>query len=281
MTALRWGFKTSPQHTTWDAIRAVWLEGDRTPAFEHAWLFDHLNPIEGDPDGPCLEGWTTLTALAAITERIRVGLMVAGNTYRHPALHAHMAATADVISHGRIDFGIGAGWNEYEHASKGIPLHAPGERIRRLDEACEVVRLLWTQPVADFDGRWYHLAQARLAPKPVQKPYPPIVIGGNGEKLTLRVVAKHADIWNFSGTDPDELRRKQAVLREHCAAVGRDPAEIEVSVQVRADYDDPSTTVATLRPLIDAGATHLVLMLAPPYPAGVIARLAEDVVGAF
>jgi len=281
LTDLRWGFKTSPQHTTWDAIRAVWLEGDRTPAFEHAWLFDHLNPIEGDPDGPCLEGWTTLTALAAITERIRVGLMVAGNTYRHPALHAHMAATADVISHGRIDFGIGAGWNEYEHTSKGIPLHAPGERIRRLDEACEVVKRLWTEPVADFEGRYYQLAQARLAPKPGQQPPPPIVIGGNGEKLTLRVVAKHADIWNFSGTDPDELRHKQAVLREHCAAVGRDPAEIEVSVQVRADYDDPSTTVATLRPLIDAGATHLVLMLTSPYPEGVVARLAEEVVGAF
>ncbi|MFT4037105.1 MAG: LLM class F420-dependent oxidoreductase [Thermomicrobiales bacterium] len=277
MSPLRWGIKTSPQHTTYEDIVRVWREADATPVFEHAWLFDHLNPIQGDLDGPCLEGWTTLAALAAETERLRLGLMVAGNTYRHPAVHAHMAATVDVISGGRLDFGVGAGWNVYEHESMGIPLYPPGERIRRLGEACALTRMLWTQDLTTFDGRYYQLKDARLAPKPVQRPYPPIVIGGSGEQLTLRVVAEHADIWNFSGTDVETFRHKHGVLREHCAAIGRDPAEIEVSVQTRVDYDDLPGSIAALQPLIDAGATHLILMLAAPYPEGIVARLAEAV----
>jgi F420-dependent oxidoreductase-like protein len=278
---LRWGIKTSPQHTTYDAIAQVWREADACPAFEHAWLFDHFSPIQGDLDGPCFEGWTLLSALAAQTSRLRLGLMVAGNTYRHPAIHAHMAATVDVISNGRLDFGIGAGWNEYEHASMGIPLYPPGERIRRLGEACEIARRLFTQPLVDFDGRHYQLKDARLAPKPVQQPYPPFVIGGGGEQLTLRVVAEHADIWNFTGPDVEAFRHKAGVLREHCAAVGRDPDEIELSVQARVDYDDLGATVAALRPFVDAGATHLVLMLAYPYPEGIVDRLADEVVSRF
>ena len=279
MPRLRWGIKTSPQHTTYEAMLAVWREPDRTTAFEHAWLFDHFNPIHGDLDGPCLEGWTLLSALAAQTSRLRLGLMVAGNTYRHPAVHAHMAATVDVISNGRLDFGVGAGWNEYEHQSMGIPLYPPGERIRRLGEACEITRRLWTQDLTDFDGRYYELKEARLAPKPVQKPYPPFVIGGSGEQLTLRVAARYADIWNFTGTDVETFRHKVHVLHEHCAAVGRDPKEIELSVQARIDYDDLGATVEALPPLIEAGATHFVLMLTHPYPEGIVARLADEVVG--
>lgn len=278
MANLRWGIKTSPQHTTYEAMREVWQEADANPVFEHAWLFDHFNPIQGDLDGDCLEGWTTLAALAAETKRLRLGLMVAGNTYRHPAVHAHMAATVDVISGGRLDFGVGAGWNEYEHQSMDIPLYPAGERIRRLGEACELTRLLWTQDISDYAGRYYRLEQARLNPKPIQKPYPPIVIGGSGEKLTLRVVAEHADVWNASAGDAAELQHKMRVLHEHCSAVGRDPQEIEVSVQARINYDDLSATVATLQPLVDAGATHIILMLVYPYPAGIVARLAEEVV---
>ncbi len=208
MARLRWGVKTAPQHTTYDAMLAVWQEADRTPAFEHAWLFDHFAPIQGDLDGPCFEGWTLLAALAAQTSRLRLGLMVAGNTYRHPAVHAHMAATVDVISNGRLDFGVGAGWNEYEHQSMGIPLYPPGERIRRLGEACEITRRLWTQHLTDFDGRYYQLTQARCEPKPIQKPYPPFVIGGSGEQLTLRVVARYADVWNSTPADVEEFRHK-------------------------------------------------------------------------
>jgi F420-dependent oxidoreductase-like protein len=281
MAGLRWGIKTAPQHTTYEAMLAVWQEADRNPAFEHAWLFDHFAPIQGDLDGPCLEGWTLLAALAAQTSRIRLGLMVAGNTYRHPAVHAHMAATVDVISNGRLDFGVGAGWNEYEHQSMGIPLYAPGERIRRLGEACEITRRLFTRHLTDFDGRYYQLAQARLEPKPIQQPYPPFVIGGGGEQLTLRVVAQYADVWNFAGGDAATFRHKVDVLREHCAAVGRDPDEIELSVQTRVNPDDLPATVETLRPLIEAGATHIILTLTYPYPEGIVARLADEVVGAF
>lgn len=279
MTRLRWGFKTSQQQTTYDALLQIWQEADSDPAFEHAWLFDHFNPIYSDIEGPCLEGWTVLAALAAQTSRLRLGLMVAGNTYRHPAVHAHMAATVDVISNGRLDFGVGAGWNEYEHESMGIPLYAPGERIRRLGEACEITKRLWTQHLTDFDGRYYQLSQARLEPKPVQKPYPPIVIGGGGEQLTLRVAARYADIWNFTGPDVETFRHKVRVLHEHCAAIGRDPAEIELSVQMRVYYDDLEATVKELQPLVDAGATHIVLMLlAPPYPDGILTRLTDEVI---
>ena len=279
MAKLRWGIKTVPQHTTYDALLKVWQEADRTPAFEHAWLFDHFAPIQGSLDGPCFEGWTLLAALAAQTQRIRLGLMVAGNTYRHPAIHAHMAATVDVISNGRLDFGVGAGWNEYEHTSMGIPLYAPGERIRRLGEACEITKRLWTQHLTDFEGRYYQLKDARCEPKPIQKPYPPLVIGGAGEQLTLRVVAQYANVWNSMPSGVEEFRHKQRILHEHCAAIGRDPSEIELSVQTRINYDDLPATAATLQPLVEAGATHLVLMLNYPYPDGIVKRLADEVVG--
>src|SRR4051812_36095565 len=279
MANLRWGVKTAPQHTTYDAMLAVWQEADRTPAFEHAWLFDHFAPIQGDLDGPCFEGWTLLAALAAQTSRLRLGLMVAGNTYRHPAVHAHMAATVDVISNGRLDFGLGAGWNEYEHQSMGIPLYAPGERIQRLGEACEIAKRLFTQHLTDFDGKYYQLKEARLEPKPIQKPYPPFVIGGGGEQLTLRVVAKHADIWNFSGgSTVDDFRRKVGILHEHCAAVGRNPEEIKLSLQQRIDFDDLPASVKTVQEFVDAGASHIILNLVAPYPASAVRRLVEEVI---
>ncbi len=278
MAKLSWGVKTAPQHTTYDAMLKVWQEADDTPAFEHAWLFDHFSPIQGSLDGPCFEGWTLLAALAAQTSRLRLGLMVTGNTYRHPAILAHMAATVDVISNGRLDFGIGAGWNEYEHTSMGIPLYAPGERIRRLGEACEIIRQLWTQHLTDFEGRYYQLKEARCEPKPIQKPYPPFVIGGSGEQLTLRVVAQYADIWNAMPATVEDFRHKLDVLHGHCAAVGRDPQEITLSVQARINYADLAATVTTLQPLVEAGVTHIVLMLTYPYPDGIVARLADEMV---
>ena len=204
--------------------------------------------------------------------------MVTGNTYRHPAVLAHMAATVDVISNGRLDLGIGAGWNEYEHQSMGIPLYKPGERIRRLDEACEIIKRLYTQHLTDFDGRYYQLKAARCEPKPVQKPSPPIVIGGGGEQLTLRVVARHADIWNFASGAVEDFSRKAALLRTYCEEIGRDPGAIELSVQILVNYDDLPDTAQALQRYVDAGATHLVLGLRYPYPTGIVARLAEEVV---
>src|SRR5947199_7589853 len=175
---LRFGIKTAQQNTSYEAILRVWTEADSIPGIEHAWAFDHFIPLGPDPTGSQLEGWTLLAALAARTERLRLGLMVTGNTYRHPAILANMAVTVDRISHGRLDFGIGAGWNELEHQMYGIPLYQPGERLRRLAEACEVIRLLWTEPTPSFEGKYYQLKNAYSEPKPIQKPHPPFVIGG-------------------------------------------------------------------------------------------------------
>jgi F420-dependent oxidoreductase-like protein len=275
---LSFGIKTAQQFTTYESILRVWEEADTIPVIEHAWAFDHFIPLGPDPTGPQLEGWTLLGALAAKTQRLRVGLMVTGNTYRHPAVLANIGATVDVISNGRLDFGIGAGWNELESNMYGIPLYKPGERIRRLGEACEVIKLLWTETVANFDGKYYQLKDARCEPKPVQKPYPPFVIGGGGEQLTLRVVAKYANIWNFVGGSVDMFNHKQEVLDGYCKEIGRDPATIQRSIQQRINYDDLGASVENIRPYIEAGARHIILNLTAPYPENIVHKLAEQVV---
>ena len=275
---LRFGIKTAQQFTTYDDMLRVWTEADGIPGIEHAWAFDHFIPLGPDPTGPQLEGWTLLAALAARTERLRLGLMVTGNIYRHPAILANMAVTVDHISRGRLDFGIGAGWNEQECTMYGIPLYPPGERIRRLGEACEVIKRLWTEPVANFDGKYYQLKDARCEPKPMQKPYPPYVLGGGGEQLTLRVVAQYASVWNFVGGPVDVFQHKSEVLAGHCAAIGRDPKTIERSIQWPINYNNPSDAVEGMRPFIKAGATHIILNLRAPYPEGIVHRLAEEVV---
>jgi F420-dependent oxidoreductase-like protein len=276
---ISWGIKTMPQYTTYADILRVWKEADALPVFEHAWVFDHFMPIAGvDPSGSCLEGWTLLAALAAQTERLRVGVMVTGNTYRHPAVLANIGATLDIISNGRLDFGIGAGWNELEHNAYGIPLYAPGERIARFAEACEVIKLLWTEQAPDFNGQYYQLKGAFCEPKPVQKPYPPFVIGGGGERKTLRVTAQYADIWNYGGGPVEEFRHKNVVLDEHCAAIGRDPTTIVRSVQVRINPNDLGAARETFCAFIQAGATHLVVYLVAPFPEGIAKRLADEVV---
>jgi F420-dependent oxidoreductase-like protein len=278
---LTFGFKTAPQFTTYDDILRVWEEADSVPSLEHAWLFDHFIPLGPDPTGTQLEGWTLLGAMAARTERLRLGLMVTGNTYRHPAVLANIGATVDQISHGRLDFGIGAGWNELESNMYGIPLYKPGERIRRLGESCEVVKLLWTETVANFDGKYYQLKDARCEPKPVQKPYPPIVIGGSGEQLTLRVVARYADIWNFVGGSIDIFQHKSEVLNGYCAEIGRDPSAIQRSIQSQVNYDNLGETMDNIRPYVAEGATHIILNLRAPYPEGIAHRLASEIVEPF
>ena len=276
---LRFGFKTSQQHTTYEDILAVWQEAEQIEILEHGWLFDHFNPIHSESvEGPCMEGWTVLTALAAQTKRLRLGLMTTGNTYRHPAVHAHIVATADVVSGGRIDFGLGAGWNVYEHESMGLPLYEPGERIRRMGEAAALTKRLWTEDVVTFDGKYYQLKEARLEPKPVQKPHPPIVIGGGGEQLTLRMVARYADLWNHAGGDVEVFTHKVEVLKGHCEAVGRDFNEIELSSQIRLNFDDLATGITHTQSLIDAGLTHIIFILPVPYQPSQVHRLAEEVI---
>ena len=279
MHELRFGFKTAQQHATWESILAVWQEAESIPAFKHGWLFDHLNPIDNDEGiGDCFEGWTMLSALAANTKRMRLGLLTGCNTYRDPALHAQMAATVDVISGGRVDFGDGAGWNIYEHRSRDIELPTPGKRLRMLEEAIEITRALWTQETVDYDGKYYQLHGARLSPKPIQKPGPPILIGGSGEQLTLKIVAKHADIWNYSGGDLETFNHKVEVLKRHCEDVGRDFAEIELSAQRKLDLNDVETSVREIQDFVDAGVTHMVLYLAPPYKVGELTQAAEQII---
>ena len=271
------GIKTSPQHTTYEDILTVWREADQIDVIDHAWLFDHFAPIQGDLDGPCLEGWITLSALAQATERLRMGLMVTGNTYRHPAVLAKIAATVDVISGGRLEFGVGAAWNVYEHESMGIPLYEPAERIRRFGEACEIWKRLFTEPLVTFEGRYYQLKDARSEPKPVQKPHPPFVIGGGGEQLTLRVVARYADVWNHGGSLEDFVR-KIGILKEHCTAVGRNPDEITLSCQLRPDMNNLAASIDDIKRFQEAGASHFVLILPPPHTAGMATGVAEEVI---
>ncbi len=280
MAQLSFGIKTAPQQTTYEDMLRVWREADANPSFEHAWVFDHFMPIgRADPSGPCMEGWTLLAAFAAQTERLRVGVMVTSNTYRYPPVLAKMGATVDIISHGRLDFGLGAGWFELEHTAYGIPYPSPGERIRRLAEACEIIKRMWTEDAPDFVGRYYQVKGARCEPKPVQKPHPPFVLGGSGEQKTLRVVAQYADIWNYAGGPVEEFRHKNEVLDAHCQAIGRDPASIVRSVQFRIGPDDDLRAVREqVRGYVQAGATHLIPYLSPPYPAGIVRRLAEELV---
>src|SRR5215471_17403057 len=193
---MRFGIKTAPQHTTFDAMLDVWRAADDIELFESAWNFDHFYPIFSDSDGPCMEAWTMLAAMAQATRRIRIGCQVTGMVYRHPAVLANMAATVDIISDGRLDIGLGAGWNQQECDAYGIELPGLRERFDRFDEALEVIVGLLTNETTTFDGRYYQLRDARCEPKPVQRPHPPILIGGSGPKRTLRAAARWAQHWN-------------------------------------------------------------------------------------
>jgi alkanesulfonate monooxygenase SsuD/methylene tetrahydromethanopterin reductase-like flavin-dependent oxidoreductase (luciferase family) len=291
------GIKTSQSNVTYDEILKVWLEADEEPVFEHAWLWDHFIPLRGPANGAALEAWTLLAALAAQTKRLRLGVIVTSNRIRPPAVLAKMAATVDVISRGRLEFGIGAGGSAQrdpalnqivhrEYDAYGIDVVPTPEAIGALGEACTIIKRMWSEDEPfDFEGRYYQLKGAICEPKPVQRPRPPIMIGAAGEKLSLRVVAEHADIWNCpTRGDVEEFRRKSAVLDEHCAAIGRDPSEIRRSVQILVGAGQQAQNlprivdlVATHDLLVDfigAGANHLVLA-----PIGVpLRRLVDEVV---
>jgi F420-dependent oxidoreductase-like protein len=208
-------------------LLAVWQEAERL-GYRSAWLMDHLVPVVAPPTEPMLESWATLSALLARTSTVRGGVLVSANTFRHPAMVAHMAATIDCLSGGRLEVGLGAAWNADEHRANGIPFPGARARLEMLDEACEVMRLLWTQPVSDFAGQHYRLEGARCEPKPVQE-HLPLLLGGRGERRTLRTVARHADRWNGSGS-VEMLTHSADVLRSHCADVGRDPSSIALTV---------------------------------------------------
>jgi F420-dependent oxidoreductase-like protein len=263
---MRFGLKTSPQNTTWDDMLAVWQRADDIELFESGWTFDHFYPIFSDPTGPCMEGWITLTALAQATERLRVGVMVTGNVYRHPAVLANMAATLDIVSKGRLELGIGAGWNQEECDAYGIELPPLKERFDHFDEACEVMVGLLSNETTTFEGRHYQLKDARCEPKAVQRPHPPICIGGGGEKRTLRAVARYAQHWNVPGGGPDEFLKKREVLRQHCEDVGRDVGNITTSTHLRLSPDgDVKQLVDDAMAWADAGLDLGIVYLPPPH----------------
>lgn len=272
---MRFGIKTAPQHTTYADMLATWKAADEIPLFESAWTFDHFYPIFSDHTGPCLEAWVTTTALAQATERLRVGVLVTGNVYRHPAVLANMAASTDVISDGRLELGIGAAWNEQECEAYGIELPPLKERFDRFDEALEVIHKLFHEEEADFDGRYYRLQQARCEPKPVQRPHPPICIGGTGEKRTLRSVARWGDHWNLPGGTVDMWKAKLDVLHKHCADVGRDPSQIMTSTHLRLDPSDLGPLVAQATEFAEAGLDLGIVYLPPPHTPAVLEPLAR------
>jgi alkanesulfonate monooxygenase SsuD/methylene tetrahydromethanopterin reductase-like flavin-dependent oxidoreductase (luciferase family) len=278
------GIMTAPMNVEHADVLRVWEEADGVPEIEHAWLFDHLMPIGGDPDGPVFEGWTLLSALAARTRRLRVGLLVTSNRIRPPALLAKIATTVDVVSGGRLDFGIGAGSRpshplaRREYESHGLPYADFGDSVAALAEACTVIRRLWTEDAPfDFHGTHVQLTGAFGNPKPVQRPQPPIVIGGRAS-ATLRVVAEHADVWNIPGGDIEDATARSALLDRYCADIGRDPATITRSIFLPVSYDDPDATRKTIAEAAGAGFGHVVLGLMTPYPPGVARWVADELI---
>ena len=274
MTTLRFGLKLS-QNATIDELRALWRLADEA-GFDSCWVMDHFATLGPREDGPIFETWTMLAAMAQLTTRTRIGCAVVGNTYRHPAVLAKMAVTVDHLSHGRLEFGLGAGWAENEHEMLGLEFGSKNDRADRLEESVQVIRALWTQPRTTFEGQHYRLHEAVAEPKPVQQPYPPIWIGGSGPKRTLRITAQYADVWNAAGGSPEAVAASSAILDQHCADVGRDPAQIRRSVQVGVGEEDLSQIRPTIDAYVQVGVTDFLLITRGDDPQAIGERLAAQ-----
>ena len=276
---MRFAIKTRPEHTTWAQIRDVWVAADEVSLFESAWNWDHFYPLSGDFAGPNLEAWTMLAALAQATSRIRLGCQVTGMIYRHPAVLANMAATVDIISGGRLELGLGAGWNQMECDAYGIELPPLRERFDRFDEGVEAIISLLSNTLTTFDGHYVRLTDARCEPKPVQRPHPPVTIGGRGRTRTLRTAARWAQQWNAITSDPQEWGSLKQTLVEHCGAAGRDPGEITCSVNIRVEGPDGISRAAGLAAAYrDAGADLAIMNLPLAADPAMVAPLAEALV---
>lgn len=243
------------------------------------WLADHFMPNAEDTSAPWPEAWTTIAALGARIPRLRLGTLVTGNTYRHPAILAKMAATVDHITGGRLVLGIGSGWQENEHEKYGIPFYSVSSRLKRLDEACRVIKGLFNEKSFSFDGEYYQLKNAPLEPKPVQTPLP-LMIGGGGEQMTLKITARHADEWNVWGT-VDTLVHKMSVLDRHCEKIGRDPALIQRSAVALLFLTDDESLVEKMRsrggqPTIAGGVNEVRDIVAAYAEAGVDELIVPD-----
>jgi F420-dependent oxidoreductase-like protein len=213
--------------------------------FDSFWVMDHFHQIRnvGEPQEPMLESWTTQSLVAGLTTKIKLGTLVTGIVYRHPSVLAKVGATLDVLSKGRLYMGIGAAWNVDEATAYGIPFPPLKERMQRLEEAVQIIKKMWTEDRTTFDGKFYQIRDAYCNPKPIQKPHPPIMIGGSGERRTLKIVAKYADACNLFGS-AETVKRKLAILREHCQSVGRDYDSIVKSKLSKVVIDEDGERIA-------------------------------------
>ncbi|MBS2040899.1 TIGR03560 family F420-dependent LLM class oxidoreductase [bacterium] len=273
--ALRFGIHTGQQHTSFGELLALWQHAESI-GLDWASVFDHFIPIFSDPEGPCFEGFSVLSALAAGTKKLRCGMIVSGVTYRNPVLLAKAATTIDHVSNGRMELGLGAAWFELEHQQYNFPFPSVGTRMDMLEEACEVITSLFKQERTTFEGKHFSVKDALFLPKPVHGSIP-LWIGGGGEKRTLRAVARYADGWNYFLTSPEDYRRKLGFLEEHCRDSARRPEDIRKALIVRAILDqggqapDEQTYVGSadglaekLKPFVDLGVEDFLLLARPP-----------------
>jgi F420-dependent oxidoreductase-like protein len=269
---LRFGLKASGQAISIEDLRACWRIADEG-GFDHVWDFDHLASIGPlGPDRTIFEGWALQAAMAEATKRVRIGCLVTGNTYRHPVVLAKLAVTVDHLSGGRLEFGIGAAWAEVEHEMYGIK--GLDHRVGRLSESIQIIKSLFTQERTDFDGRYYHLKDAIANPKPIQKPHPPIWIGAQGES-TLRLTARHADVWNISGGDPAFVSEVSKKFDDACAAVGRNPSDVRRSLQFDWDGSSREQLLDLSGKFLELGVTEQVVYVRGETPVWQAERLAE------
>jgi F420-dependent oxidoreductase-like protein len=249
------GIDVSQHQLEWPELRrrVVWAE---EAGFESAWVFDHLTALYGDPKGPCLEAWTLLAALGAVTSRVRLGALVTGVTYRHPSMLAAEVVTVDHVSGGRVNVGLGASWHDEEHERLGFDFPPTTERIQRLEDTVQIIKGVLTQDDFDFDGHHFRLRRAFYRPRPVQRPHPPIWIGAIGEKVMVPLAARHADVWHAFGST-SELIRKTALLDRFATAAGRDPSEIgrSTNLSISESWDQVRRHAEDLR---KAGFTYLI-----------------------
>jgi alkanesulfonate monooxygenase SsuD/methylene tetrahydromethanopterin reductase-like flavin-dependent oxidoreductase (luciferase family) len=278
MPPIRFALALAPTHLEWEPYLAAVQAAD-TMRYETFWGYDHLMPIFGDMEDANFECYTTMAALAAATRRIRVGALVSGVTYRNPAFQIKEATQVDVISGGRFDFGIGAGWAEREFKAFNIPFPEPKVRIRILRETLDVAKLMWSgdpRKKVSYEGQYVKVTDVFLNPQPVQRPHPPILIGGGGEQLTLRVVARHADIWHGGG-DADTLRRKIGLIDEYARGYGRDPDSIAKSTSVSIWVGDrvPDEVIERLAKTTGRPAEQIRQGMIQGDPGAIEARLRE------
>ena len=264
-------------------------QGAESAGLDSLWVMDHLFQLPADtgwggPEEPMLEAYATLGFLAGVTSRVRLGALVGCALFREPGLLIKAATTVDVLSGGRLTFGIGAGWYESEARGLGLPFPDRRERFARLEETLQIAHQLWADDRSEFDGSFSRLAEPIVRPQPLSRPRPPIMIGGNGEQRTLRLVARYADACNFLVLEPDEVRHKLEVLRRHCDAIGRDVAEIEITNLVEVDLRDGRMSDADVIALIgaqaDAGVHHLIVNMPEVWDLRHLERIGREVVPA-